>query len=186
MVPRLSVTTDTAVLSTYHGAAIISPYWYCRAIHTPWCHDCQSLLILPCYLHIMVPRQSVPTDTIVLSTHHGVTAISHYWHYRAIHTSRCHDHQSRLIRSCYLHVMVPRLSVNTDRRVIYIPWCYDDQSLLILSCYPHTMMPRPSVTTGTIVLSTHHDATTISHYYYYDRVIYMSWCHDYQSLPILP
>jgi hypothetical protein len=135
MVPRQSVHTDTIVLSTHHGVTTISHYWHYRAIPTPrchdhqsqlirsviympWCHDYQSLLILPCYLHTMVPRRSVPTDTIVLSTHHGVRTISHYWHYRAIPTSRRHDHQSQLIRSCYLHAMVPRLSATIDTAVL--------------------------------------------------------------------
>ena len=98
--PRLSVTTDTIVLSTCHGATTISPYCYDRATYMPWLHDDQSLLGLPYYPHTMVPRQSVPTDTIVPSTHHGATTISHYWYFRAIHTSRCHDYQLPLIQSC--------------------------------------------------------------------------------------
>ena len=146
MMPRLSATAGTIVISTHHGITTISHHWCDRSIYMSWCHDYQSLLILPCYLHIMVPRQSVPTDTIVLSTHHGVTTTSRYWYRRAIHTSRCHDYQSPLIRSCYLHVMVPRLSVTTDTavlstyhgattinpywyyRAIHTLWCRDDQS----------------------------------------------------------
>ena len=164
-----------------------------------WCHDYQSLLILPCYLHIMVPRQSVTTDTAVLSTHHDVTTISHSWYHRDIHTSRCHDHQPLLMRSCYLHVMVPRLSVTTDTAVLstyhgattispywyyratHTPWCHDYQLQLVHRAihtsrchdyqsplkrpfYLHGMAPRPSVTTGTAVLPTYHGATTISPY----------------------
>ena len=43
-----------------------------------------------------------------------VHAFPHIWYYRAIHTSRCHDYQSLLILSCYLHVTAPRLSVTAD------------------------------------------------------------------------
>ena len=133
MMPRISVTTGTIVLPTHHDVRchdyqpLLIRSCYLRAM-VP--HDYQSLLILSCYLHIIVPRRSVPTDAAVLSTHHNATTISHSWYHRDIHTSRCHDHQSLLMRSCYLHVMVSRLSVTTD----------------------------------TAVLSTHHDATTISHY----------------------
>ena len=46
----------------------ISHHLYCRVIYTSWYHDYQSPLILSYYLHIMLPRLPVTTDTIVLPT----------------------------------------------------------------------------------------------------------------------
>jgi len=146
-VPRQSVPTDTIVLSTHHGVTTTSRYWYRRDIPTTRCHDYQSPLIRSCYLHVMVPRLSVTTDTAVLSTYHGATTINPYWYYRAIHTLWCRDDQSPWYY-----------------RAIHIPSCHDHQSQPIPSCYPHITMSRLSVTTDTIVLPTCHGATTISHY----------------------
>ena len=132
---RLSFTTDTIVLSTCNGATAISQYRYSRVIHIPWCHDYQSLLILPRNLHIMVPRLSVPTDAIVLSAHHSATTTSHHSYHRAARELPPSPH-----RRCRVHILVwwgdrvrPTISQET---------CCTSQPphLPTPSCFPHTHM----------------------------------------------